>query len=97
MTIAMRAGYRQLEDGCKRPLPPSELIYKLRGRRVTKAHRTQTLLGHFIFGALAGTIYARFCPRANGSLYGITVWAASYLGWIPAIGLLPPATRHPAD
>ena len=51
----------------------------------------------FIFGALAGTIYARCSPRANGPLYGIAVWAVSYLGWIPAIGLLAPATRHRAD
>ena len=24
------------------------------------------------------------------------MWAASYLGWIPAAGLLKPATEHPA-
>jgi putative membrane protein len=31
-----------------------------------------------------------------GSLYGLLVWTASYLGWLPAVGILAPATRHPA-
>jgi len=32
---------------------------------------------------------------AAGASFGVGVWAASYLGWIPAVGLLAPATRHP--
>jgi hypothetical protein len=30
-----------------------------------------------------------------GTLYGLVVWGASYLGLVPALGLLSPATRHP--
>ena len=33
---------------------------------------------------------------AQGVAYGLLVWAGSYLGWLPAAGILKPATRHPA-
>jgi hypothetical protein len=26
---------------------------------------------------------------------GVAVWVASYLGWIPVVGILKPATLHP--
>ena len=28
-------------------------------------------------------------------VYGLGVWAMSYLGWIPAVRILTPAHRHP--
>jgi uncharacterized membrane protein YagU involved in acid resistance len=31
----------------------------------------------------------------KGSLAGLAVWTGSYLGWVPALGILPPATEHP--
>jgi uncharacterized membrane protein YagU involved in acid resistance len=31
----------------------------------------------------------------KGALTGLAVWAGSYLGWLPAAGILRPATRHP--
>ncbi|MDB5323047.1 MAG: hypothetical protein JWN40_4678 [Phycisphaerales bacterium] len=33
---------------------------------------------------------------AAGTLYGLLVWTVSYLGLLPAAGILAPATRHPA-
>ncbi|RVJ68654.1 hypothetical protein CN171_25130 [Sinorhizobium meliloti] len=33
--------------------------------------------------------------KLNGPAYGLAIWAASYLGWIPAAGILTPATKHP--
>lgn len=50
---------------------------------------------------LVGALYAPFAlagtapPLSAGIGYGLAVWTASYLGWIPALGILPPATRHP--
>ena len=29
-------------------------------------------------------------------MFGLGVWAASYLGWIPGLRILEPATQHPA-
>jgi hypothetical protein len=31
----------------------------------------------------------------RGIVFALGVWAASYLGWLPALGVLAPATRHP--
>src|SRR5262249_36443677 len=31
----------------------------------------------------------------KGTAYGLAVWAGSYLGLLPALGILSPATRHP--
>jgi uncharacterized membrane protein YagU involved in acid resistance len=61
-----------------------------------------TVLAHFGYGAAAGALYAplsrrwRGLPGIHGILYGLVVWASSYLGLLPAFGLLSPATEHPA-
>jgi hypothetical protein len=57
---------------------------------------------HFSYGAAAGALYAPLAERAGwppvmgGALYGLAMWAGSYLGWLPAAGILRPATEHPA-
>ena len=54
-------------------------------------------VAHLGFGAIGGLLYAvvrRLVPGAPGGLLGVTfglaVWAGSYRGWIPALGILPP-------
>jgi uncharacterized membrane protein YagU involved in acid resistance len=32
----------------------------------------------------------------TGATFGLGVWVASYLGLMPMLGILRPATRHPA-
>ena len=60
-----------------------------------------TVASHFGYGALVGSIYALFEQRLpiysgfKGVLAGLTIWAGSYLGWLPALDILPPATKHP--
>lgn len=59
-----------------------------------------TLL-HFAFGSGAGAVLGALLGRdlsvmvriPFGLAYATGVWVVSYLGWIPALGLLPPATR----
>lgn len=63
------------------------------------------------YGITAGAVYASLRPKANsvpleGTLLGLGIWAAGYLGWLPALGLMPkpseqnaleliaPAVRH---
>jgi hypothetical protein len=49
------------------------------------------------FGALYGV--ARRKPGhllIDGAALGLVTWAAGYLGWLPATGLLPPVTRQKA-
>lgn len=58
-----------------------------------------TLLYHFVYGAVAGALFGFLCRRRDigaGSCFGIGVWAASYLGWLPASRVLKPASAHPA-
>ncbi len=59
------------------------------------------VLVHFSFGGVAGAIFAVTTRRLRlpvprgvlGVLYGAVIWAVSYAGWIPALGLLPPPSR----
>jgi uncharacterized membrane protein YagU involved in acid resistance len=53
---------------------------------------------HFGFGAAMGALFLLARPRprlpvAEGVAFGTLVWLASYAGWIPALGILPPPTR----
>jgi uncharacterized membrane protein YagU involved in acid resistance len=48
---------------------------------------------------MAGAAIAAMNPdlkKKTGAAAGLAVWLASYMGWIPAVGNLEPATRHPA-
>jgi uncharacterized membrane protein YagU involved in acid resistance len=55
-----------------------------------------TLLAHFGLGGLTGAFFALLpAIRGGGMAYGLSVWALSYLGWIPAARILTPARRHP--
>jgi hypothetical protein len=108
MTLAMEAMHRYLPTGERYPLPPRLITEKLAedvggARRLSEEdHKRLTLIAHFAYGAAAGAIYAPLAkrmglpPLAGGALYGLAVWAGSYLGLLPATGILRPATEHPA-
>ncbi|HEU0035872.1 MAG TPA: DUF6789 family protein [Kofleriaceae bacterium] len=57
-----------------------------------------TALAHFGFGAAAGAIYSVLRPGTpslargaiEGAVFATGVWAASYAGWVPALGIMPP-------
>src|ERR1051325_4161512 len=54
---------------------------------------------HLGYGTTSGMLYAAMRPRGgsallDGTLLGLGVWAAGYLGWLPAAGLMPPITEH---
>ncbi len=62
-----------------------------------------TLL-HFGFGTSCGVLFGvvhrrlpfRFPAAMHGMFYAFLIWMASYQGWIPALGIMPPASRdHP--
>lgn len=96
MTAAMRRLHPLLEH--RYPLPPREIVDRLGGGEGERDARVMTMLAHFGFGAAVGALYAATpLRRLGGVAYGLGVWTASYLGWIPAARILPPATRHPMD
>ncbi|WP_019586359.1 hypothetical protein [Deinococcus apachensis] len=63
--------------------------------------KVATVINHFAYGAAAGSLYAPLrtlpgSPVLKGCGLGLLVWTGSYLGLLPALGLLSPATEHPA-
>ena len=103
MTAAMRALHRRLPPQQRYPLPPREIIQEVvpepAERRISEDHRQSlTMAAHFGYGAATGALYAAARPPASlgaGALYGVLVWGVSYLGWIPGVRILRPATQHP--
>ena len=108
MTVVMTALHRLLPRREQYPLPPSEIVEQIAHNVGVEQHIDPpqhvavTLLGHFGYGTAVGAGYAlvhKFLPFgkiANGIAYGLLVWTVSYLGLLPAAGLLKPATEHPA-
>lgn len=96
MTAAMRRLFPRLNRGDRYPLPPREITETLLPPD-QRGVATATVLAHFGYGAAAGAVFGLLPPRnGSGVLYGAAVWSASYLGWIPAMHILKPATSHPS-
>lgn len=107
MSISMLVGWRLLPWQEKYHLPPRLITEKIAERigiedRIPEAGLIGlTTLSHFGYGAVFGGAYALFDDRIpvhsslKGALAGMALWAGSYLGWLPAMGILTPATRHP--
>ena len=107
MSISMILGWRLLPDREKYHLPP-RLITEEIAERLGIENRIPeegliglTILSHFGYGAVFGATYAVFEHRIpahsslKGAMAGVALWTGSYLGWLPAMGILTPATRHP--
>jgi hypothetical protein len=93
MTAAMGRLHRRLPERERYAVPPREVVSAAGGPDGPAA----AMLAHVAYGGVAGALFA-LQPRRSplvGSMYGAAVWCASYLGWIPGLGLLEPATRHP--
>lgn len=97
MTAAMRRLNRLLPADERYPLPPREMTQQVLPGPSSASTADRTIASHFGFGAVAGALLAGTSgvSRTRTSVLGPAVWAASYLGWIPAAGILRPATSHP--
>jgi putative membrane protein len=108
MTIAMDAMHDRLPAHERYPLPPAEIAERVAGEPVGGGALGQgqgaaaALALHFAVGAAAGAGYAPLAaslrpnPLLGGVAYGLAVWSAGYLGILPSLGILAPATEHPA-
>ena len=97
MTSAMRRAHARLPAKERYPLTPREIVDAALDPP-DEAARDLTLAAHFVYGAGCGALLAAANPRPSktaGAATGVAVWLASYMGWIPALNLLKPATRHP--
>ena len=109
MTLAMKLMHEQLPREEQYPLPPRQVAEGLAEKAGANEHLDEeereaaTWVSHFAFGAAAGALYGAVSgeridghPLLAGVGFGFAVWAGSYLGWLPAAGIISPATEHPA-
>jgi uncharacterized membrane protein YagU involved in acid resistance len=97
MTSAMRRLHRQLPARERYPLTPREIVDSTLDPPAAAAPDL-TLVAHFAYGAGCGALIAAANPRIGrlgGAVAGGAVWLTSYMGWLPAFGVLKPATEHP--
>lgn len=99
MTIFMLTTQRFLPKGQHYDLPPEIITKELAHRVHVRQHMSKgqilgaTLVSHFGYGATMGALYAPFAQRTptiapvQGSLFALFVWAASYLGLLPLLGM----------
>jgi putative membrane protein len=107
MTLFMLAAQRTLPHRQQYALPPEILTDKFARLVGLRKHMKKphlllaSLVSHLSFGATAGAIYGpltRIIPIPSvlkGIVFGLVVWVANYLGWIPVVGMAEAATRQP--
>ncbi len=75
-------------------LPPRLIMERFLPRASLRTKRALATAAHLAYGTGAGAARAVIpLPRRTGIAYAVLVWAASYEGWVPAAGVLPPAHR----
>jgi uncharacterized membrane protein YagU involved in acid resistance len=108
MTAAMKLAQAMLPPTQRYPLPPRRITMRALRKTGVRPHahldessrRGLTLAAHYGYGTGAGALFGVIAPTntrdavAAGIGYGLIVWAASYLGLMPALDLHPPATRE---
>jgi uncharacterized membrane protein YagU involved in acid resistance len=109
MSAVMLLWHRRLPWLHRDPLPPAKITHTvLENAGLHDVSLTEeaalTAVNHFAYGAATGAAYGLIAPKGSatnainaGIVYGLGVWTASYLGWVPAVGLHRPATEEPAD
>ena len=107
MSLTMLIGWTLLPKREKYHLPPRLITEEITERVGLEDRMGEdeliglTIFSHFGYGALFGSVYALYDNRIpmhsslRGALAGMAIWIASYLGWLPALGILRPATHHP--
>ena len=98
MTSAMRRLHARLPEEERYPLTPREIV-DAAGDPPNEAAKDLTTAAHFAYGAGCGALLAAADPKmgtTRAATAGAAIWLASYMGWIPALNLLKPATEHPA-
>jgi hypothetical protein len=108
MTAAMLAIHRILPVHDQHAIPPRQITLELAERigvnqALNESERQYlTAASHFGYGAAMGTVYGAVLgvspasPIAKGLGFGLGVWAASYLGWLPAANFRASADRQGA-
>ncbi len=104
MTAVMVASHEIVTP--EEPLPPREVAMGVASKTGLKDeldHNERSWfvwLSHFGYGSTVGSLYTfidgRVPPLVGGAAYGLAVWAAGYLGYLPALGVVRPPGQYPA-
>jgi uncharacterized membrane protein YagU involved in acid resistance len=110
MTLLMVLGHRSLPWRQRDPLPPRQITEQaLQAVHADDDFSEQdkqalTLVNHVGYGGSMGALFGSAIPSYSvgdaifkGVAFGCGVWAASYLGWLPAAGMYRSATDEPAE
>lgn len=109
MTTFIEYAHGSQVEAKRSPLPPRIIADELLGDRQTQQlpeaiMQPATLTAHYGYGAATGSLYPLLgrpmCPASAaiaGAVYGLQVWAGSYLGLLPAAGSDAQARRRPPD
>jgi uncharacterized membrane protein YagU involved in acid resistance len=102
MTAAMRRMHQRLPARERYPLTPREIVDSAAAKAdvvlPNEAAKDVTTVAHFAYGAAMGALVSAMNPdpgKKTGAAAGMAIWLASYMGWIPAVAILEPATEHP--
>lgn len=107
MTLTMALLHGKSPWHPRDPLPPREITEEIAERVGVRDAmdeqdvRAASAVNHFAYGAATGSIYGIVAQRmavppvASGVLFAASVWTLSYMGWLPALRVLPPATQQP--
>jgi hypothetical protein len=106
MTLAMEVLHRRLPPAEQYPLPPRQVTVRaaeavgVGAPSSDSRQKAATIVAHFGVGTAMGALYGtatrgRRPGPLGGAAFGLAVWAGNYLGLLPALGLLRPATEHP--
>ncbi|HSJ54497.1 MAG TPA: DUF6789 family protein [Anaerolineae bacterium] len=108
MSMFMGVTKRLLPRRERYPLPPHLVTMDIaekagvREKMGPRVRAVATAAGHFGYGAAQGGLYGSISRRVpgpaplKGIVFGLAVWAVSYLGLLPLAGIYRPATEHPA-
>jgi hypothetical protein len=108
MTATMEVYHRLLPADQRRPLEPSLIVQRVTpgavrpGEHGERRHLLLTLAAHVGYGTTSGAAYALTMSKTplptplKGLVFGLALFAVSYLGWLPSAGILRPASDYPA-
>ena len=108
MAVFMGRMRKRLPPEDRYALPPRRIAMTLATKsgvgppRRERDRRAVTLAAHYAYGTALGGVFSMVAPRSRsgavlaGLPFGLAVWTGSYLGWLPAMGLHPPATQESA-
>lgn len=109
MTLAMNCMHKYLPEEQQYSLPPQELAEQLvrttnLGWVLSKPDVERLVpVAHYGYGTVMGIVYAAMQPQRHrhplrkGMVFGMAVWAGSYLGCRPLFKSLRPALRQPPE